>query len=329
MFSDIEDQVVETVPLNKLRWFFRDQCSDYSLLLAESDSIAVPHFPFKKQVVIPFFVNMSIDLSCFGKTLSKRQRKSYSDSRRMISKFQMSFDWSFSEDDRRDFYDNIYRPFIQKRHKDEALLVNYVDIFTDLFSHRLMRIKYADQVIAGGVVNFRNPQPSLAFFGVRDGLYDLVKKGALGAIYYFMVIEMKKEGFSSLYLGGSPPFLTNGVTRHKTNRLATIDKIRPYNSNDLISCFLLRDTEGLRDFLTASPFLYVNQNAELVGSVWIYPGKYNCREEFEKEVNMVFKLGPTECRILEFERHSIPRDWGSGFKDEKKVILRSARDYFI
>ena len=329
VFSDVIEESADAVCLNRLRQFSKACSSECALLFVESETPAAALLRFEKQFVLPFFVNMSIDLTRFDEELTCKQRKSYNDSKRLIRKFQMSFDWSSTEEDRRDFYEHIYLPFIHKRHGEEALPVAYSDIFTDRFPHRLMRIKQADRVVAGGVVNFRNPQPSLAFFGVRDGLYEIARKGALGAVYYFVVAEMRREGFQKLFLGGSPAILTNGITRHKVKRLAAIDEDRPYNTADMVSCLLLRDTDGVRDFLEASPFIFVDDNSRLAAAVWSHPGKYRCREEFDKEVELALRVGLKECRVFEFEKRSVPDGWLSGFRADGKIVRQSAKRHYL
>ena len=327
IFSSIDDQTAEKVRLDRPRRLFGSAFPDCSLLIVESDVPAAGCFSRERQFAVPFFVNMSIDLTRFDEGLNYKQKKSYSNSRRLISKYQLEFDWSSSADDLRDFYDNLYRPFIQRRHDEQALVLAYSDVFTDRFPQRLMRIKRAGRVIAGGVINFRDSQPTLAFFGTRDGEYDIVRQGALGALYYFAVMQMREEGYGRLLIGGTPPVLTHGLTRHKLQRLAVIDRESPYRPANMVSCLLLRDSAGLRDLLGASPFVFVDGSGGLAGTVWAYPGKYGSREEFEYEVNLSFRCGLNECRVFEFERNALPGDWLTGLRSGGRIGRQSAGQY--
>jgi hypothetical protein len=51
--------------------------------------------------------------------------------------------------------------------------------------------------------------------GLIDGKHEYLTHGVKGAFYYFGILEGLKRGCKYVDLGGSRPFLTDGLTRHK------------------------------------------------------------------------------------------------------------------
>lgn len=327
LFSVVNDYAVEILCANDVKRFLRKQYPDLSLILFEQLEHVKKNYSKTNSFSIPGFIETVIDIDVSMKNLCHKSRSGYGNIQRLISTHKLSFNWSESDTDKKDFYFNMYLPYIKERHKDESLIVSYEDVFGGKFPRKLMLIKKATHIVAGGVANFVPSHISLAFWGVRDGHFDAVKQGVLGAIYYFLIEEIRKEGIDRLFIGGTPPIISNGITRHKIGILARIDKENPYKHADLVSCVLLKDTEGIRDFLASSPYVYVAKNGDLTGAVWVQPNKYSCITDFEKEINLVFRFGVDKCNICEWGKNTVPEAWYQRFKDNKIIVYRAEKSF--
>ena len=327
LFSVVNDYAVESLCANDVKRFLRKQYPDLSLILFEQLEHVKKNYSKTNSFSIPGFIETVIDIDVSMKNLCHKSRSGYGNIQRLISTHKLSFNWSESDTDKKDFYFNMYLPYIKERHKDESLIVSYEDVFGGKFPRKLMLIKKANHIVAGGVANFVPSHISLAFWGVRDGHFDAVKQGVLGAIYYFLIEEIRKEGIDRLFIGGTPPIINNGITRHKIGILARIDKENPYKHADLVSCVLLKDTEGIRDFLTSSPYVYVEKNGDLTGAVWVQPNKYSCITDFEKEINLVFRFGVDKCNIYEWGKNTVPEAWYQRFKDNKIIAYMAEKSF--
>ena len=164
---------------------------------------------------VPHSLYTRIDLS---KPMSHfdRRKAGYRNVRRLISKHGLSYETTRSAAACRDFYDRMYVSYIRSRHKERARILPYRALFPPSIPFELFTIKRRGKVVAGAVVHDRQGAPVVGFFGIMDGRHEYLVEGVLGAAYYFIMREMKKKrGFNQLRLGGSPPFLTQGITRHK------------------------------------------------------------------------------------------------------------------
>jgi len=325
LFSVVNDYIVESLYANDVKRYLRKQYPNLSLILFEQCDQVKKYYSKTNSFSIPGFVETVIDIDDSMKNLCHKSKSGYANTQRLISTYKLSFNWSESDADKKDFYFNMYLPYIKERHKDESLIVSYEDIFGGKFPRKLMMIKKANHKVAGGVANFVPFHVSLAFFGVRDGHFDTVKQGVLGAIYYFLIEEIRKDGIDRLFCGGSPPILSNGITRHKIGLLARIDKENPYKHADLVSCVLLKDTKGIRDFLTSSPYVYVGKNGDLTGAVWVQPNKYSCITDFEKEINLVFRFGLDRCNIFEWGSNLVPEAWCQKLQYKKITVCKAEK----
>ena len=79
----------------------------------------------------------------------------------------------------------------------------------------MILIKFKDQEIAGSLIAYKGHNARLWCFGIKDANPDYVKMGAFGALYYFSFQYLKNKGFKQVGVGGSRPFLNDGVLNYK------------------------------------------------------------------------------------------------------------------
>jgi hypothetical protein len=255
--------------------------------------------------------------------LCKKSRSGFDRIRRWIRSQNLSYEITKTVEAQKDFYENMYLPFISKRHNDSSLIIDFQGIFSDTLPSEVFFIKKNDKVVAGAVVRYWENRPSLSFLGVKEGHIEDVKRWNTGVIYYFVITELQKKGIKMLFIGGSPPILTNGLLFFKMKLLAQIDHEKPYQPAGCVSLHVLKFTEGVRDFLKTNPFVFIKNDGKMAAAVWTFSGKGSGTEVLEHQINQAFRLGLEECHVFAWRKKQASKFLSNHFQGRKIVIHRA------
>jgi hypothetical protein len=131
--------------------------------------------------------------------------------RKKIEKFQAVF--SSAPEDLEFFYERIYLPFIQKRHK-HPIILKKVFLEKDLGkTGELCIIKKDGEIIAGQFCNLEGDTYTMVVLGLADECY--LKEGVNAAIYYSVIMRARERGATSVDFGLTRPFLSDGLLAYK------------------------------------------------------------------------------------------------------------------
>jgi hypothetical protein len=229
----------------------------YSMLIAE-----VPKFLLlnvKDCFRIPCWVRGEVDISGdIGSIMLKDHSLKYA--QRLMRKNELSFEEANEPSRLSNFYYDMYLPYITKRFGNSALLENYQSLLKEFTHCDLILIKCKDQEIAGSLIAYKGRKARLWCFGIKDANPDYVKMGAFGALYSFSFQYLKDKGFKNAGVGGSRPFLKDGVLNYKRKWGLRITE--PFEFFFLLKA--IKITEGSKAFLVNNPFIYINK------------GEFNC-----------------------------------------------------
>ena len=184
----------------------------YSMLVVEVPKFVL--FNLKDSFYIPCWVRGEVDISGDIDSIILKNH-SLEDARRLIRKNELSFEETNEASRLSDFYYHMYLPYISKRFGDVALIDNYQLLKRRFHTCDLILIKFKDQEIAGSLIAYKGHNARLWCFGIKDANPDYVKMGAFGALYYFSFQYLKNKGFKQVGVGGSRPFLNDGVLNYK------------------------------------------------------------------------------------------------------------------
>jgi hypothetical protein len=122
----------------------------------------------------------------------------------------------------------------------------------------LILIEHEKKSVACALVNYKgkNGNPRVESFGVLEGDFSYVKKGALTAAYYHTIEYLKNKNIKKINFGSSRPFFFDGVLR---NKLVWGGKIVCRSSQAFLLC-PLSERKCLKNFLSNNPFIYKNNN---------------------------------------------------------------------
>jgi hypothetical protein len=235
---------------------------------------------------IPSWVSGEIDISGdLGSFI--RQRDSLHSDFRKVKKYGLESLVVTDLKSYNEFYYRMYVPYILKRFDNAAFVLDYN--FTKKLYHKceLIFVKKGEELIGGNVVLFEKQVARPILVGVKDGNWDLVKEGAVGASYFFSLSRAKEKGYTRVNLGGSRPFLKDGVLNYKRQWALKL-------SSEFQTGFLLNISsmsEGIKGFLMNNPFIYLDKSG-LNGAAFI-------------------DRSPSEAEYLSIAR----KHWFKGMKD--------------
>jgi hypothetical protein len=202
---------------------------------------------------LPFWVDMELVLPNLHQGGWGRQRK---DLARRIRKNDLGYEFSKDPADFDDFLRNMHLPYITKRYANAALIAD-ARYLSRVFSRgALVLIKKGTDIVGGGLFEYFPGMIRMRKLGVRDGSWEYVRQGVIGAIYYFMMVEMEERGYEKIYLGGTRPLLSDGVTRFKSSLNARVVSRVEAAGPVALWLTILRDSPALRGYLVNNPFIY-------------------------------------------------------------------------
>ena len=165
-----------------------------------------------------------------------------------------------------DFYHRMHEPYIRKNFGAGACLDALAEKRADIEEFDLLLVQKKSQpgeYLAGFVIIYEPNAPRLWSLGVRDGDHGLVRDGVLAALYVFCFDFLTGKGFKNVYVGGSRPFLRDGVLNFKRRRSQRLTGFQWEG----FSLKVLQLTPGVKHFLLQNPFAF-RSRGQLHGAVF-------------------------------------------------------------
>jgi hypothetical protein len=233
------------------------------MLFSEISWLSFNHFQKCDGYILPVWASLTIDIDRPINEICNGYTSGFSKERRRIRKFNLTYEILTDKKSLNNFIHNFYLPYITKRFGKEAM-VEDLNIFLKLSpSPFLMAIKENGIMIAGSLMSKTGDYFCLIRHGLLDGNEEYLHHGAMGAIYYFGLLEGQKMGCRYFDLGGARPFLTDGLTKYKMGLGA--DFVLNYSSHDEFVWFGVNEhSNSAREFISKNPFMYLNKDKSLV-----------------------------------------------------------------
>jgi hypothetical protein len=185
------------------------------------------------------------------------------DVKRLIRKYNLTYEMLTDKENFKYFYDNIYLPYLIKRHGDEALVEDLSDFWKPFPSPSLMVIKENGIIIAGSIVRKSDDLFYLMRLGLLNGNDEYKRHGAIGAMYYFSILEGQKMNCRYLDVGGTRPFLNNGLTKYKMGLGAEF--LSEHSTwKEYLWLGMNENSTFVKEFIRNNSFVYLNNDRKLV-----------------------------------------------------------------
>ncbi len=185
----------------------------------------LPHSIIADTLTVPRFICLSIDLPPVWEDYVKRLGSSARDDLRRVR--SQGFEGRITNDSScaPEFYERFHLPTVLARHGDEALRFNFETVFNDLCSPEteLIRIFHQDRWVAGVIGRLQPDGYRLLHLGWLQADPDLLRRGVISAVYHAGLRRAFELGQRKLILGGTLPYLEDGVFAYKAKWGARID----------------------------------------------------------------------------------------------------------
>lgn len=229
-----------------------------SSLFLERDYLRVPNW-------VTSWMQVPDDLKAFGRT----HGHAAADMQRVRNN-DLEFSLSHANQDFDEFYDRFYVPYISHRHDaGESLAPRWM--IRLVFKHGVLTWVTRDgERLAGGITMAQGKKYSMEQIGLRDGRLDLLRQGALAAIYVHSIQHAKKTGCTQLYMGGSRPSLHDGVLRYKTKWAGGLCAHGGHLSSNFVMLLRWDRLAGpVADFLSHTSLVHHDHDG--YSALWVFP----------------------------------------------------------
>ena len=238
------------------------------VLIAEVSFLTIGFFLKREGYVIPEFVDMKIHIRDPIAILKKRMGSDFSDVERLIRKYHWKYSVTRDMKAYHDFFFEMHLPYIKLRYPERAIIPTYHQFQEACRSAFLLHLHRDDSPVAGILVVLDKDRIALNRLGIKGANIDYLKQGAIGAMYYFSILECQKMGYNELWLGGTYPFLNDGLTKYKIRMNGEF--ILNYEKSRNHLWILSSDSESARQFFGRNPFVCVGRDRKLRKTMYSY-----------------------------------------------------------
>lgn len=248
-------------------WFSKIPDLIYSLnadiIVSEISRINLTHFQNYSGYVLPVWATTRINIERSINEICHRSVSDFSDVMRRVRKYNLTYEICTDEGNFNYFKDRIYLPYITQRYEEEAFIENLSVIWKSSPPPFLMAIKEDGKTVGGLLARKSGDHYYLMRLGLLDGNDEYRRHGVIGAMYYFSILEGQKMGCRYVDLGGTRPFLTDGLTKFKIGLGAEfVQNLSPLNEYLWIG--VNRYSSTAREYFDNHPFMYANKEFMLV-----------------------------------------------------------------
>lgn len=269
-----------------------------------------------KCLYVPSWISGEIDSSMLESLFKNRNTSLKSDISK-IKRNKLHFEITDELPHLRNFYDNMYIPYISKSHTDSAILMDYREVLREFKKRRLFNtlllIKKNGEHLAGILLGYKKNTLKLSTLGVKDGNQDYIKDGVIGALFYFSVNYAIEKGFTKINFGNSRPFFEDGALRYKKKWGQKIS----YPKKSGFFFKMLSENDGIIGFFINNPLIYKDRTG-LNGAIFVKKNQQLSQNDLINIYKQYYINGLSKLFIYHFEQsdHTKYQSIPSKFSDK-------------
>lgn len=257
----LEDNYHQTFLGRRLFWkipgLIKSGKNDF--VISEISRIKMDRFMRYKGYILPELVLMRINIDRPVSEIFNKNTTDFPNVIRRIRKYNLTYEILNDKESLNCFIEKLYLPYMTNRHGDEALIEDLNKVWESSSSPFLMAIREDGIIVAKSIM--RKSGDCLCFrqLGILDGNEDYLRHGVIGALYYFGILEGQKMKCHYFDVGGTRPFLSDGLTKYKMGLGAEF--VSDYSSRKEYLWFGVNEQSAeAENFMKNNPFLYLNKD---------------------------------------------------------------------
>jgi len=240
----------------------RNERANHDIAIIDSEVSLSRRLKGPDAFVIPNWIRGEVDLATALQQL-KRNDSVKADLRR-IRQHGYHYEVTHDEQGFERFFHEMYLPYANRTYAGMMFLMPHTDLRAFMAHSEILWVKSGTEEVAAQMLRHDGAIIRAYALGVKDGDPQYVKSGALAAAYYFAMLYLTERGAQRLHLGGSRPFLHDGVLQYKRKWGVRIVDSSP-------RFFVLtrtRNNNASLSFLANNPFFFETK-AVLNGAIFI------------------------------------------------------------
>ncbi len=267
--AEPEVESVAHVAVWRLQKHLNQRQSAAALTLVGIDSISARLFLEPGYLAVPPLVSSWMAVPADPQILGHPSWKGRSDFRR-VKKHGYESNISSTAADFDLFYDHFYKPYLLRRHVVAAPTAPRWMLRLVFRFGWIQWVTQQGERVAGDLVIRQGSDYTPLVTGVRDGRQDLLRQGALAAVYVYALRHAQRLGCTRLLLGGSQPALRDGVLRYKSKWLDGLCAHDGHlSANHALLLRWQRLAGPVADFLTRTGLIHHEQGG--YSALWVFP----------------------------------------------------------
>ncbi len=238
---------------------------DSDMIISEISPAVLDKFRKYRGYIIPEWATMKINLERPMTEICARKISDFPDVKRLIRKYNLTYEIRTDIESIQFFYDKMYLPFTKSRHGNEAWILDINMILKSSPPPEMISIMENGVTVGASLIQKENDEWRLLYLGTIDGNQEYLRHGVIGAIYYFAILEAKKTGYKRLNVGGSRPFVNDGLTRYKLGLGAEfVPELTPFRY--FLWLGVNENSSMARKFIESNPFMHLGEGYKLIKS---------------------------------------------------------------
>jgi hypothetical protein len=235
------------------------------MIVAEISPKTFAHFQNCNGYILPVWtaIRINIDRPVCEIFSCRVTRMNYKNTMRCLRNHNLTYEILTDKNSFSYFKDRFYNPYMTKRHGEEAFIEDLNIMWKSCDHPLLMAIKENGIIVGMLFLKTSGEQLYLMRLGLLDGNKEYLNHGVIGAMYYFGILEGQQMGCKFVNLGGTRPFLTDGLTKYKVGWGGEFElNLSP--TKEYLWFAVNQKSSLAKAFLYCNPFMYVNKDFRLV-----------------------------------------------------------------
>ncbi len=288
-------QYIKLVPFWRIHKYLKYETLGCDLAILELNNEYIRKYTKNETgFVLPRWVKMYMDVELSLSLINKDR-----DILRLIKKNDLSMEKGSTDEDFQFFYDKMYMPNVITRHNDGPVIEEYKIMLKEfqICDSTIYFVIKDGQRVAGMYVQFFE-RPFLHALGTINGSNDVLKMGAISALYYFVLKDQMEHNVKHINIGGTSPLMKDGLTRYKLSLGA---KVLEYQKQDSprLKWLPLVNSSSVTDFLTSNAFVYI-ENENLYCAIFKDEAKKEPLRNYQKLYCRSTAMGLDKPRVFYF-----------------------------